>query len=106
MSQPQHLTALEQANRVRIAFAQLKREIHSGEVSVEQALTDHRDRITSTATVRDLLRAQRDWGNVRCRRILQRSKLADSKSALGLTPRQIAELSEMIQGSARHGGTR
>jgi hypothetical protein len=62
--EPQRLRALEQANQVRLARAELKRRITGGEVSAAEVILDCPD-AAQRWTVSDLLMAQRRWGATR-----------------------------------------
>jgi hypothetical protein len=64
---PQHLSALQRANVVRRASAQIKREIAAGETTVRAALYDER---AGCIPVLDLLMAQRRWGRQRSVKLL------------------------------------
>ena len=64
---PQHMRALAQANRVRLARAELKRRVADGEITVAEVVLQ-RPWEADTMTISDLLQAQRRWGRTRCRR--------------------------------------
>ncbi len=84
---PQRLRALEQANAIRLARAELKRRIASGEVSAAEVIL----RCPVEAhkwTLAELLASQRRWGSTRCRKFLERNNLSEIKSIGSLTDRQ------------------
>ena len=86
-SVPQHLQALERANRVRLARAELKRSIASGKVPVTKVISDCPWE-TSTMTLSELLRSQSRWGRTRTRKLLSSIGLNENKRLETLTERQ------------------
>ena len=66
---PQHLQALERANAVRLARADLKRRIASGDTTAAEVILGSPWEVESM-TIGDLLTSQRRWGATRCRRLL------------------------------------
>ena len=83
----QHLRALEHANRVRLARAQLKRQIGAGETSVaEVALACPWE--AHSMSISDLLMSQKRWGRARCRRLLPTVSVPENKPVGTLTERQ------------------
>jgi hypothetical protein len=84
---PQHLRALEHANRVRLARADLKRRIGAGEVTVAEVVADHSAEV-SGMTIADLLMSQRRWGRARCRRLLLTLGVPENKRIGTFTDRQ------------------
>ena len=99
---PQHLVALERANRVRLARAELKRNVASGNISAaEVILTGPWE--AESMTVSDLLGSQRRWGQTRCRRFLQTIPMTESKTIGTMTDRQRHAVAELLtqQVSAR-----
>jgi hypothetical protein len=66
---PQHLRALQQANRVRLARADLKRRVAAQATTVADVVLDCPWEAESMA-LSDLLMSQRRWGRARCRRVL------------------------------------
>lgn len=99
---PQHLRALERANAVRLARAELKRRVAAGDVSVGEVVLSCPWEAESM-TIADLLLSQRRWGHTRCRRFLQAIPLTESKSIGSMTDRQRHAVAEQLalQGSAR-----
>ena len=64
---PQHMRALEQANRVRLARAELKRQVADGELTVAEIVLNCPWEAESMK-ISDLLTSQHRWGRTRCRR--------------------------------------
>jgi len=85
--EPQHLRALEQANRVRLARAELKRRICEDEISAAEVLLLCPWEAASM-TVADVLTAQRRWGGTRCRKFLAAFRISETKTVGSLTDRQ------------------
>ncbi len=86
-SEPQRLRALERANAIRLARADLKKRIAEGEVTAAQIILDcpgEADRWT----VSELLMCQRRWGCARCRKFLERNHISEIKPIGDLTDRQ------------------
>lgn len=86
-SEPQRLRALEQANAIRLARAELKRRIGDGEVSAAEVILSCPDEARRW-TVGDLLVSQRRWGSTRCRKFLERNGISEIKPIGALTERQ------------------
>jgi hypothetical protein len=84
---PQHMRALEQANRVRLARAELKREVAEGETSVGEVVRDNPWEAESMA-IAELLMSQHRWGRQRCRRFLATIGISETKTIGSLTDRQ------------------
>lgn len=84
---PQHLRALQRANEVRLARAELKRRVAEGELTVAEVVLESPWEAESMA-VADLLMSQRRWGRTRCRRFLAQVPLSETKTIGSLTERQ------------------
>src|SRR5713226_9919730 len=95
-SREQRLRALEQANEVRTARAELKKELASGKIELVQILADPPPCVR-TARVRDLLLVLPKVGSVRAARILAQCGIAHSKTLGGLSERQRAELTNFFR---------
>ena len=93
----QQLLALRQANRVRVARAELKRKIARDEVSVAQVVVDCPWEAASME-IGDLIRSQRRWGAARCRRLLVSVGLRENKEVGALTDRQRKLLAAVLEG--------
>jgi hypothetical protein len=88
MSQdPQRLRALERANQVRLARADLKRKIADGEVPAASIILDSPWEARSWS-VGDLLMSQRRWGSTRCQKFLRSLEISETKQIGTLTERQ------------------
>lgn len=93
---PQHLRALARANEVRLARAELKRRVLTGEVSAAEVILSCAWEAESM-TVADLLLAQRRWGRTRCRTFLQRIPLSETKTIGTMTERQRRAVAALLQ---------
>jgi len=84
---PQRLQALERANEVRLARAELKRRIALGDVSAAEVILACPQEASSWS-MRELLMSQRRWGSKRCRKFLERNQIGELKPVGQLTERQ------------------
>jgi hypothetical protein len=92
---PQHLRALEQANRVRLARADLKRRIATQQASVVEVIADCPWQAEGM-TISELLMSQRRWGRARCRRLLVSLGIPENKQIGKFTDRQRSALCTML----------
>ncbi len=92
---PQHLRALAQANRVRLARAELKRQVADDEVSVADVVLSCPWEAESMA-IADLLMSQHRWGRTRCRRFLAALPMTETKTIGSMTDRQRRALAAML----------
>jgi hypothetical protein len=98
----QHLRALARANRVRLARAELKRQIAGEEISASQVILDCPWEAASMQ-ISDLLMCQRRWGRARCRRLLVSLGVPENKQIGTLTQRQRGALAAMLGANGRTG---
>src|ERR1051325_9655630 len=96
---PQHLRALEQANRFRLARAELKRRIATQQASVVEVIADCPWQAEGM-TISELLMSQRRWGRARCRRLLVSLGLPENKQIGTLTVRQRRALAAVLTAKA------
>ena len=94
---PQHMQALAQANKVRLARAELKRQVADGEISAAHVILECPWEAASM-TVSDLLTSQRRWGSTRCRKLLQSIPMSENKSIGSMTERQREALARLLEG--------
>jgi hypothetical protein len=94
---PQHLRALERANRVRLARAELKRMVADGEVSAAETVLTSPWEAESMA-IADLLMSQHRWGRTRCRRFLASIPMSETKTIGSMTDRQRHALAARLRG--------
>lgn len=99
---PQHMRALERANSVRLARAELKRAIARGEKDPAEIVEDSPWE-TESMTIAELLTSQRRWGQTRARKFLVPLSLNENKQLGTLTSRQRRLLATEL--SARRAGT-
>jgi hypothetical protein len=93
----QHLRALAQANRVRLARAELKRQVADGETTVSDVVLACPWEAESM-TISDLLMSQHRWGRTRCRRFLAAIPMSETKTVGSMTDRQRRALAAMLGG--------
>jgi hypothetical protein len=94
-AEPQHLRALEHANRVRLARAELKRRVAAGDVRVADVVLECPWEAHSME-LSELLMSQKRWGRERCRRLLLALGIPENKQVGTLTQRQRAALAAMV----------
>lgn len=94
---PQHIRALAAGNEIRLARAQLKREIKAGEVNICDLIIDPPSCLKSMR-LGDLLRAQHRWAITRTRRTLHLAQLSELKRLDSLTSRQRLVLVDVLGG--------
>jgi hypothetical protein len=98
----QHLRALARANRVRLARAELKRQIAAEEISASQVILECPWEAASMS-ISDLLMCQRRWGRARCRRLLVSLGVPENKQIGTLTQRQRGALAAVLSTGGRSG---
>ncbi len=94
---PQHMRALDRANRVRLARAELKRQIAEGDRTAADVLQEQPWEAASM-TIADLLMSQHRWGRTRCRRFLAQVPMAETKTVASMTDRQREQLVARLTG--------
>src|SRR5919199_6153977 len=96
---PQHLQALQHANRVRLARAELKRKVAAQETTAAEVVLECPWEAASME-ISDLLMSQRRWGRARCRRLLVSLGLPENKQIGTLTARQRQALAAVLTAKA------
>ena len=99
---PQHMRALARANRVRLARAELKRQVAEGETTVADVVLDCPWEAESMS-ISDLLMSQHRWGRTRCRRFLASIPMSETKTVGSMTERQRRALAAKLRGDASDG---
>ena len=97
---PQYMRALERANKVRLARADLKRRVADGDAQVAEVILDCPWESASMA-VADLLMSQRRWGQTRCRKFLAQIPMSEKKTIGSMTERQRRTLATMLSSAER-----
>jgi hypothetical protein len=97
-STAQHMRALERANEVRIARAELKRRVRRGELDVRQVILRCPWEACSMS-LGNLLMSQPRWGATRSRKVLADLCVPDRKTVGSLTERQRGALAAMLPSS-------
>ena len=86
------MRALERANMVRLARAELKRAIARGDMDAAEVVRECPWE-TESMTIAELLTSQRRWGRTRARKFLIALALNENKKLGTLTSRQRSLLS-------------
>ena len=89
------MDALRRANEIRSKRAELKRQLKSGEVTVQRIIQDPPD-FVATAKVFDMIVAAPKYGKVKATRMLNQCRISQGKTLGGLSERQRAELVELL----------
>jgi hypothetical protein len=97
---PQYMQALARANEVRLARAELKRSVASGEITVADILLGQYWE-AENMTISDLLMSQRRWGHTRCRKLLMQVPVSENKTVGSMTERQRKALAQLLEQTAR-----
>lgn len=97
---PQRLQALERANEIRLARAELKRQIAYGAISAADVILEPPLEANSWA-IAELLLSQRRWGDTRCRKFLLRNQISETKPIGALTERQRRLLAQQLSCAGR-----
>lgn len=92
----QRMDALARANDIRVKRAQLKKDLKTGQIQVEDILSDPPDYV-GTAKVFDMLMAVPKFGRVKATRFLNQCRISQSKTVAGLSDRQREELVNLFR---------
>jgi hypothetical protein len=92
----QRMRALNKANEIRTARAQLKRDLKAGKMKIEKLLLDPPEYVLS-AKAFDMILAVPKYGRVKANKILSQCRISPSKTIGGLSERQRAELVHMLR---------
>src|SRR4051794_516784 len=93
---PQYMRALAKANEVRLARADLKRRVATGEISAAEVVLTAPWQAESM-TIADLLMSQRRWGSTRCRKLLAQVPVSENKTVGSMTDRQRQALAFLLE---------
>ncbi|MGH2900817.1 MAG: hypothetical protein ACRDMZ_19225 [Solirubrobacteraceae bacterium] len=94
-ARPQHMQALQRANEVRLARAELKRRIGGGAITVGDVILS-RSWEASSMTIGELLTSQRRWGTTRASKFLAAIGMPETKTVGSMTERQRTLLAERV----------
>jgi hypothetical protein len=97
---PQYMRALERANKVRLARAELKRRVALDAVAVAEVILACPWEAESMA-VGDLLMSQRRWGQTRCRKFLAQVPMSEKKTIGSMTERQRRTVADLLSDAGR-----
>lgn len=93
----QYMRALQRANEVRMARAELKRQVARGKADVAEIVLCCPWEADSMA-VGDLLMSQRRWGQTRARKLLAQVPMSERKTIGSMTDRQRRTLAALLRG--------
>ena len=88
-------SALEEANRVRFARADAKRDLKSGALHIYDLLMDPSEELKG-AKVEEMLLSMRGMGRVKVTRIMREAGVSRSKTLVGLTHGQRDRLIKVL----------
>jgi len=89
------MQALQRANEVRLARAELKRKVGEGAITVAEVILACPWEAASM-TIAELLTSQRRWGTTRCGKFLAQIGMPETKSVGSMTERQRSLLAAMM----------
>jgi hypothetical protein len=92
---PQHMKALQRANEVRLARAELKRRVADGVVTAGEVVLSTPWEAASMS-IGELLVSQHRWGTTRCRKFLAEIGMPETKTVGSMTDRQRRALAALI----------
>ncbi|MDQ3724173.1 MAG: hypothetical protein M3376_14175 [Actinomycetota bacterium] len=92
---PQHMQALQRANEVRLARAELKRNIGAGTISIAEVILACPWEAASM-TIAELLTSQRRWGMSRAGKFLAGIGMPETKTVGSMTERQRSLLAALV----------
>lgn len=88
-------SALEEANRIRFARADVKRQLKSGELDMYDLLMDPSEELKG-AKAQEMLLAMRGMGRIKVNRVLREAGISTSKTLVGLTHGQRDRLIKVL----------
>jgi len=92
---PQHMQALQRANEVRLARAELKRRVAEGAITAGDVILKSPWEAASMS-IGELLVSQHRWGSTRCRKFLGEIGMPETKTVGSMTERQRRALAALI----------
>lgn len=95
-SHDQRMDALQRANVIRTARAQLKRDLKAGRTDIATLLSNPPEYL-ETAKVIDMLLAVPKYGRVKANKVLTTCRISPSKTIGGLSERQRTELVSLLR---------
>ena len=92
---PQHMQALAMANRIRLARAEVKRQIACREITAAEVILDP-PVCCMSMTMAELLCSQWRWGTDTTSKFLAKICMPETKTVGSLTPRQRRALAAIL----------
>jgi hypothetical protein len=100
MTPPQHMIALKLANEIRVARAELRRQIRAGELTAAEVVLTN-PAVAQRMTVADLLDSQHGWGPRRVRQFLRTFPMSESRTVGSLVERERQMVAARLTGGLR-----
>ena len=90
------MRALQHANRIRLARAQMKRNIAAGSIQVADVILEPPEEVEGM-DIAELLTSQKRWGTTRCSRFMDSIGLPETRTVRSLTKRQRAAVATVLK---------
>ena len=96
LSEEARKEALEKAKAARIRRAEVREELKSGRLSVEQVLDMREDAVVGRMKVSTLIETLPGYGKAKAEKVMRELQIAESRRLRGLGERQRAALLERL----------
>lgn len=96
LTQEERKAALEKAKAARIKRAQVREDLKSGKITIEQALAMKNDPVVGRMKVVTLIETLPGYGKAKAEKVMAEVHIAESRRLRGLGERQQAALLERL----------
>ena len=96
LTQEERKAALEKAKAARIKRAQVREDLTSGKITIEQALAMKNDPVVGRMKVLTLIETLPGYGKAKAEKVMAEVHIAESRRLRGLGERQQAALLERL----------
>ncbi|MDD6729310.1 integration host factor, actinobacterial type [Hugonella massiliensis] len=96
LTQEERKAALEKAKAARIKRAQVREDLKSGKITIEQALAMKNDPVVGRMKVLTLIETLPGYGKAKAEKVMAEVHIAESRRLRGLGERQQAALLERL----------
>ena len=96
LTQEERKAALEKAKAARIKRAQVREDLKSGKITIEQALAMKNDPVVGRMKVLTLIETLPGYGKAKAEKVMSEVHIAESRRLRGLGERQQAALLERL----------
>ena len=96
LTQEERKAALEKAKAARIKRAQVREDLKSGKITIEQALAMKNDPVVGRMKVLTLIETRPGYGKAKAEKVMAEVHIAESRRLRGLGERQQAALLERL----------